>query len=252
MERPDYHGGSIVNLMRSIERALGATPCEAAAAYPELNALPGRLLSGARNIVLLVIDGLGYRLPRRRGRGQRTASTPQGAPELGLPFDHRHCGKHFPDRRRPAAACAYGLAYLAARIGLPRGDAALSPALTAASRCRKAGIARAAYTRRSHVQPARGESHVYRRRTLSIPTTTSRIAGARCGGLTRNCQRCFQPRPKSCAAASERTFIHAYTYDLDAAAHNFGSASPEVQHKFRQIDAAFARFLEEIAGTAQW
>jgi hypothetical protein len=50
-------------------------------------------------------------------------------------------------------------------------------------------------------------------------------------------------------AGSERKFIHLYTGELDAAAHTFGSASAEVQQKFRQIDAAFARFIEEIAGT---
>jgi hypothetical protein len=50
-------------------------------------------------------------------------------------------------------------------------------------------------------------------------------------------------------SGSERKFIHAYTYELDAAAHTFGSASPELQQAFRQIDAAFARFLNEIAGS---
>ncbi len=29
MDLPDYRGGSIVNLLRSIERALDARPCEA-------------------------------------------------------------------------------------------------------------------------------------------------------------------------------------------------------------------------------
>ena len=69
MELPDYHGGSIVNLMRSIERTLDARPCDAAAAYPELSALPAEALSGARNIVLLVIDGLGYDYLIRDGAG---------------------------------------------------------------------------------------------------------------------------------------------------------------------------------------
>ena len=36
MELPDYYGGSIVNLMRSIERALGANPCGAAEVYVPL------------------------------------------------------------------------------------------------------------------------------------------------------------------------------------------------------------------------
>ena len=52
---PDYRGGSIVNLMRSIERALDARPCAAASAYPELDALPGQALAGAHG-----------RLPRRQ------------------------------------------------------------------------------------------------------------------------------------------------------------------------------------------
>jgi hypothetical protein len=41
MHLPDYHGGSIVNLMRSIEGALDARPCDAAAAYAELEGRTG-------------------------------------------------------------------------------------------------------------------------------------------------------------------------------------------------------------------
>lgn len=51
---PDYEGGSILNLMASITRALGGT-----SAYPNLRGLPPEDLSGHTNLVLLVIDGLG-------------------------------------------------------------------------------------------------------------------------------------------------------------------------------------------------
>jgi hypothetical protein len=50
-------------------------------------------------------------------------------------------------------------------------------------------------------------------------------------------------------SGNERSFVHAYTYELDAAAHTFGSGSPEVHDTFRRIDAAFTRFLQEIAGS---
>jgi len=53
---PDYHGGSIVNLMSSIRAALG----DGGGIYPELLDLPATALAGARNTVLIVIDGLGY------------------------------------------------------------------------------------------------------------------------------------------------------------------------------------------------
>jgi hypothetical protein len=50
-------------------------------------------------------------------------------------------------------------------------------------------------------------------------------------------------------SSGERKFIHAYTYEFDHAAHSFGCGSAELQQKFRQIDAAYARLLDELAGT---
>jgi hypothetical protein len=52
--KPDYAGGSLVNLMRSIGEACGAPP----SAYPPLRQLGDRL-AVARRLVLLVIDGFG-------------------------------------------------------------------------------------------------------------------------------------------------------------------------------------------------
>lgn len=55
MYKPNYHNGSIVNLMSSIARALdGKTE------YNPLKILPPEKLKGFQNIVLLVVDGLGY------------------------------------------------------------------------------------------------------------------------------------------------------------------------------------------------
>ena len=63
--RPDYEGGSIVNLMASIEAAFGRR-----ASYPELRDLASDEIAGARNLCLLVIDGLGWRyLARALGGG---------------------------------------------------------------------------------------------------------------------------------------------------------------------------------------
>ncbi len=51
---PDYNGGSIVNLMSSIQASFGAK-----SSYKELNDLKGSDIK-SRNVVLFVIDGLGY------------------------------------------------------------------------------------------------------------------------------------------------------------------------------------------------
>lgn len=53
---PDYSGGGITNLMSSLCRALGGGDT----GYPELRGLDGKRVAAARNVLLLVIDGLGY------------------------------------------------------------------------------------------------------------------------------------------------------------------------------------------------
>ena len=52
---PYYRGGGIVNLMSSTAAALGGRP-----KYKRLKILPAKMLGGSKNIILLVIDGLGY------------------------------------------------------------------------------------------------------------------------------------------------------------------------------------------------
>jgi len=64
--KPDYHGGSIVNLMRSIGDVLGAPPNP----YPRLSALPYERLTDCRRIVLCVIDGLGAEMLKTHGQAE--------------------------------------------------------------------------------------------------------------------------------------------------------------------------------------
>jgi len=249
MELPDYHGGSIVNLMRSIERGLGARPCDAAAAYPELHALPATALAGARNIVLLVIDGLGYDYLTGAGASgalarhlaasitsvfPSTTATAVSSFLTGVgPQQHALTGWHMWLRE---------LGCLAATLRFrPRhGGEPLS----------KAGIAaRSVFAAEPMFDRLAAKSHVVS--PASIIDSDYNVA--HCGLALR---RPYKEVPELFAAVAgivrsgqERQFIHAYTYDLDAAAHSFGSASPQLQDKFRQIDAAFARFLDEIAGS---
>lgn len=63
MYLPNYHDGSIVNLMSSILSALGG-----ASQYTHLPSLPPSALSKIKNIVLLIVDGLGYEYLAVRGQ----------------------------------------------------------------------------------------------------------------------------------------------------------------------------------------
>lgn len=61
MHLPNYHDGSIVNLMSSILNAFDGT-----SEYAPLALLPPSSLSGTKNVVLLVLDGFGYEYLARR------------------------------------------------------------------------------------------------------------------------------------------------------------------------------------------
>src|ERR1043165_6703382 len=76
--RPDYDGGSLVNLMASIARSRGGEARHA----PLRNSLES---TQARNVVLLIVDGLGDRLLMKRGAGGELARRRRGAVTAGVP-----------------------------------------------------------------------------------------------------------------------------------------------------------------------
>jgi predicted AlkP superfamily pyrophosphatase or phosphodiesterase len=53
--KPDYNGNSIVNLMSSISKSFGID-----SGYREIKSLPAKKLEGYKNVINIVIDGLGY------------------------------------------------------------------------------------------------------------------------------------------------------------------------------------------------
>ncbi len=64
MHLPDYKDKSIVNLMSSITSALGNRK-----GYGALKALPPSTLKKSKNIILVIIDGMGYEFLRKHGKG---------------------------------------------------------------------------------------------------------------------------------------------------------------------------------------
>src|SRR5262245_7057267 len=72
--RPDYTGGSLVNLMASITAARGGK-----ALHAPLKNLHAGEIAAARNLVLLLVDGLGDNYLLRSGAGGELARRRRGA-----------------------------------------------------------------------------------------------------------------------------------------------------------------------------
>src|SRR3954471_10074297 len=71
---PAYEGGSLVNLIATVVEARGGVR-----RHPPLEKLPSNELSDARNVVLIIIDGLGDNYLMRQGAGGEMARRRRGA-----------------------------------------------------------------------------------------------------------------------------------------------------------------------------
>lgn len=245
MIRPDYQGGSIVNLMSSVLEATGGAP----SLYPPLRDLDDRLLAGARNIVLFVVDALGYDYLVRRGDGGvlkehlqarltsvfppttatavtafLTATAPQQHGLTGwftyfreldtvvtvLPFTAR-CGGESLAGRGISAASLYGHVPVFDRMDV------------AAHLVSPAWIAHSDF------------SLAHRGRAQISPYS--------------DLSQCFETIAALVRGARQRQYIHAYWPGLDTLGHERGMESAAAAEHFAEIDRGFARLLESVQGT---
>jgi len=234
---PDYHGGSLVNLMSSITTALGGT-----SAYPPLTALPTQHLADARHVVLLVIDGLGHdfligrdSVLRRHLRSPLTSvfpsTTASAIPTFltGLaPQQHGLTGWHMYFREIGAIAAPLPFRVRAGRHSLR--DAGVTPqtlfGLTPLFDrlplpCHVVSPKHIIHSDFNVALSGKAMRHGYE--------TLDEMFGL-IGGLLRS--------------EAPRSYVHAYWPQLDSLAHEYGITSPQVAEAFAALDAGFAQLLD--------
>jgi len=239
---PDYHGGSIVNLMASIMQALEAEEQQ----YPPLRALPPARLT-SRNIVLLVIDGLGH--------DNLTARCRDGV-----------LGRHLKARITsvfPATTASAITTFLTGTAPQQHGITGwftyfreLGAVLAVLPyRPRHGGSAPAVAARMllDHVpvfNRLAARSHVVApERIVHSEFNTAHNGAARLHAFA-SLGEMFKTITRIVRVPGERNYVHAYWPELDRLAHEHGIASREAVAHLAEIDAAFGAFLERIGGTS--
>lgn len=241
MAHPDYHGGSIVNLMASLVVALGGEE----SLYAPLRALgPGGL--GTRNVVLLVIDGLGYEYLRER--------RPQGA-----------LARHLKARMTSVFPSTTATAITTFLTGTAPQHHALTGwfmyfrelaqvAAILPYRTRQAGtpLALAPQALLEHVPvfdriPVR--SHVLAPADIAHSAfNTAHVGRARLQAYTTLAQM-FAALARIARAPGQRQYVYAYWPTLDRLGHVHGMGSRETAAHLAEVDDAFEQFLARIAGS---
>jgi hypothetical protein len=241
--KPDYAGGSLVNLVASLVEGCGGRPRHA-----PLRALPASEVRQARNVVLVVIDGLGDNYLMRQAPGA-LARARRGA-----------ITSVFPSTTASAITTSYtgctplehGLTGWFTYFGEAGYVAAPLPFRT---RGENIPLTQKGYSaaRAFPMEPIFADLP---RKSIVVtyqPIIDSTYNLRHCVGAERRAYDTLEEFVDEVEAAvksgPEQKFVYAYWPQYDAISHHHGSLSVEAASEFTRLDAAFATLLGRLAGT---
>jgi hypothetical protein len=241
--RPDYAGGSLVNLVASIMSARGGT-----ALHSPLRNLRSDELGEARNVVFLIIDGLGDNYLMRRGAGselarRRRASLTSVFPSTTAsaittsytgrtPFEHGLTGwfTYFGEAGCVSAALPFrsrGDYQTLAQRGVTPEQVYVSPSLFESLPVRSIVV-----TYKDIIDSEYNSHHCRGAQRLAYETLDELVAQVEA----------------AVKSGPQRKFIYAYWPLYDMVSHRHGAESAEAFEQFSKIDAAFGTLLRRLAG----
>lgn len=244
LNKPDYHGAGIVNLMATLINARGGQ-----ADVAELQQLPAAALDDARHLVLVVLDGLGSRWLTRHGAGSRLAGDMLGELTSVFPPTTASAITTFLTGDAPQQHGLTGWFTWLRELGCVMSVLPGTP--------RYGGVGYQA----AGVDLATLLDHRPLSERLATPSTTvspSWIARsdfnlAHLGRATlvpyKGLKQMFRRAARAIRRAREPGFFYLYWPGLDGIGHEHGMESEQAQAHFREIDIQYARFLRDIRGT---
>jgi hypothetical protein len=241
---PAYGGGSLVNLVASVVEAGGG-----ARLHPPLALLPPRELGAARNVVLVIVDGLGDNYLMRQGAGGELARRRRGAITSVFPSTTASAITTSYTGRTPLEHGITGwftyfgeAGYVAATLPFrTRGD--MLPLTEKGFSAERAFTARPIFPDLSiraivvsHAQIVDSDYNVHH-----------------CAGAQRRAydtlERFIGEVEAAVKSGPERKFVYAYWPEYDAVSHRYGSLSAEAARELERVDAAFSEILRRLSGT---
>jgi hypothetical protein len=242
--RPDYSGGSLVNLVASI---VGAR--DGQALHPPLRNIETAKWRDARNIVLLIIDGLGDNYLVRRGAGGELARRRRAALTSVFPSTTASAITTSYTGRTPLEHGLTGWFTYFGEAGC------VSAALPFRSRgdylplARRGVTADQIYLSDSIFQALPAKCFVVTYKDIIDSEYNTR----HCRGAQRIAYEALDEMVTNIELAvksgGDRKFVYAYWPVYDMIAHRHGAESAQAFEQFAGIDAAFGALLARLSGS---
>ncbi|MBE0432818.1 alkaline phosphatase family protein [candidate division WOR-3 bacterium] len=244
MHLPNYRDGSIVNLMSTILNAGGVRT-----RYKPLRILDPAALREATNIVLVVIDGLGYEFLKRHGCGTvlhkhwlgRITSVFPSATATGITT--------FATGAAPQQHAITGWFMFLKELGTVVRILPFNPRYGGAP-LDTTGIAPDSFIGHDTVfQQISAENYCLAPSYLSGSAYTRATSRGASMVSYDSLTDCFTKIAGIAGSNQERKFIYAYWAEFDSLAHDFGTESAPVQAHLKEIDRAVEAFADSIQGS---
>ncbi len=239
---PDYQGGSLVNLMSSLIVALGGE----ASFYPPLRELPPSSLQERRNLVLIVIDGLGYEYLACAGKGTTLNRYLRGRLTSVFPSTTVTAITTFLTGLAPQQHALTGWHIYFEELGWVMAILPFRPRQAAARVSCTAPL----------FYPVPVFDQIGVRSYVVVPSRIidSPFNAAHCGAAFRRpyttLQEFFRTVARTVCKNEQGKYVYGYYPELDRLAHDHGIGSYEVLSHLTQLDAAFGGFLDSIEGSS--
>lgn len=242
MELPNYKNGSIVNLMSSIGKALGT-----GSMYNELGLLPAKDLKDSKNIVLIVLDGLGYEYLKDKNsvlnenlRGKITSVFPSTTASAITTFA---------TGAAPQQHAITGWFMHLKELGVVSAILPFNPRMGGRSFTAQGIKVEDILNLKCFSEKIKAHSYTVTYAEIMDSDFTkanskrSEISGCKTlGGFFRQIR-------KAIASHAGRKYIYAYWPKFDSISHKYGINSKEAKEHFLEINKKISSFIDDIKGT---
>ena len=247
LNKPDYSGGGIVNLMNSVSAALGASPSD----IPYASRLLPDQLSTHKNIVFFVVDGLGYNYLTNQGKGSVFAQHLLGSLTSVFPTTTASAITSYFTCQTPLQHGLTGWYMYLKEVNDIVTVLPFKPRGSPVWKRLEGEYIDALYDFQSIFEKISVQSYVVSQKNI-INSVYSVAATKQATRVPyTDLDDLFSQTKKIISLSSEKSFTYCYWPGFDATSHDFGVNSDEAFEHFKLLDASFDQFLNEIKGRSE-
>jgi len=246
MNKPSYDGNGILNLTSSIVSARGGKTN-----YKNLKLLPSSKIKNSKNIVLLLIDGLGYDFLMKNGKntifnenlkGKMTSTFPSSTSAAMStlmtavpPIEHGMTGWHM-------YLNEYGVQIISLPYQLKISGKKPMP-FSEITNMNKL------FNFKSIFNKVKTKSYLIQLKKITNSDATIAQSGNAKRFAFNNIGGCLKLIKKIIKSNNQKKFIFAYYPDHDSMAHDKGIKNKEVLNHFKKLDKKITSLVKSLKGT---